>query len=203
MRKRGGRIAGDIQNAIVGLAVASPDWSAGQVLDALQRDRRFAGRTLPTDRTVRTIVARLRTLDTSGPWALRDADPEDVAFLLDVLREVMIYTDGQVRSLTRAVADLAVRIHAARPPVHGDLRPWDYYLFARYYQVAEAQGWEPAAIDAYLAFAPWRSAAAAREYAQYGGPAPWRFVPPIEPGEWWEDEPIERTRQIVQEGESS
>src|SRR5689334_5782673 len=75
----------------------------------------------------------------------------DASFTLLVLRAVIKQTDGR-SSLTAATARWVEAIHRVAP----DLDPWNAYRLARLY-VARADAGNTTNLDAWLAYAPWRS----------------------------------------------
>src|SRR5262249_49009895 len=111
----------------------------------------YLGR-VPDRRTVQRIVKASRPHDSSGPWVLRDADPEHARVVLETLAAVIQHTEGRIVELTRAEAERVVFLHRAAP----DLPPLNGWSLAQVYALREARADSVADLDHLLAFAPWR-----------------------------------------------
>ena len=128
--------------------------NAAQITRRLELDARFADGRLPAERTVQDIVRGLAApRDESGRWTFNEADPDDAALILPVLAAVIQETEGRRTYFTRAQAEFIGRIRRLAPELDG----FRVYRLARLYLFFEARG-EPARdVEAFLAFAPWRS----------------------------------------------
>ncbi len=158
--RRKSRIDGDVQVAIDELALKG--WGPTQIYKQLERQPEFAGR-VPTSRTIQRRVNELALRDSSGPWSLADAKDDEAALVLPVLAAVIEGTEAQRVYVTQAEAERIVRIRRAVP----DLLPTlDLMLLARVYLLREQQGMSTTDLDAFLAFAPWRSEDARERYRQ-------------------------------------
>lgn len=156
LKKR--RIKGHVQEKIEVLALRRR--SAKQIYDQLSEDEDIDPDDLPTLRTVERIVNDVRPRDTSAPWSLADSDADNVPAVLETLAAVIEFTEGRVTHLTRAQATWIARIRRAAP----DLALWRVYLVAMMYQKEEEKNADASGLDAYLAFAPWRSREDALRY---------------------------------------
>lgn len=107
----------------------------------------------PGLRTVQSIVSELRQRDTSGTWTVAEADPDEIAQVLPVLRAVAEQTNGRIITMTNDRARWVLRVHATAP----SLPPWSVYRFAQHYGLQAADGETTTALDAVLVLAPWQS----------------------------------------------
>lgn len=153
-----GYIDGDVRDEIEVKAETS-DWSPAQIRRGLERQKGFEGR-LPSAKTFETIVKRIRGAgDSTAPWHLSDGN--EGALILPVLAEVIANTMGERRHLTEAEAGWICRVRRAAP----DLSPlFAAYQLARVYLSRNARDVPTADLDAFLAFAPWRSEELAQRY---------------------------------------
>ncbi len=143
--------------------------SAPAILDKLSTDPEFAERLAAanksiSERTIRDRINRLRPPDTSGPWSMADADPEDAALVLPVLAEAIEWSGGHSRRFSKAVARWIVKVRVAAPDL-----PVSWALnVAEAYRAAEerSDGEELESLDQMLAFAPWRDSYYYRRYQQ-------------------------------------
>lgn len=133
-----------------------------QIYDVLEREFAHEPTVVPNKRTVQRVVADLRPRDTSGEWRLSDADPEDAALVLPAVAELLIRTKGQV-PVTNAEAEQLVRLRRAAD----DLTPWSAWELARLYtSLSDSARDLIPAIDAVVAFAPWRDDAHRERYEE-------------------------------------
>ena len=156
-RRRRRNIAPAVVRRLEDLAIA--DVSAAAIHGQLQRDAHsgsyeFGPQDVPSLRTVQDVVNELRGLDTSGSWTIADArDGEEARLVLETLAAVIEATEGKRREITRGEAAWVIRIRRAAP----DLHPWEAFRLARTYLRLEERGEPSGFLDAFLAFAPWRS----------------------------------------------
>ena len=121
---------------------------------------------IPSLRTIQRIVKALRDADVSEPWAPSTSDdPEDARHILDVTAAVIEVRAGRggLSGLTRREAEWCAWLGRAAP----GLEPWAIFRIARMMILAEAgvAGHSSVPATAFIAFAPWRNAAAAQRYA--------------------------------------
>ncbi|MBE3590444.1 MAG: hypothetical protein IMW98_06435 [Firmicutes bacterium] len=112
--------------------------------------------TAPTDRTVRAIVRELLPPDPSGPWQPGpDDDPEEAALVLEAWAETMARAKGRAswKLPSRERARWIAWIRSGWP----DLDPVVAVVLATDYWARRASKQSTADLDAFLAFAPWRS----------------------------------------------
>jgi hypothetical protein len=117
--------------------------SAPQVHAALLE--RFPAAMVPSDRTISNIAREIQRDDAEGPWRLEDADPDAVATVLAVLREVATRTEGRVTSLSQSEARLIPTMYRALDASQGRweakaggvpierTRDWHTYVWTRFY----------------------------------------------------------------------
>jgi hypothetical protein len=143
--------------------LALDGWTAAEIDRELQR--LVDAGTLPRDsvrglRSIERLVGEVRPKDPSGRWRLSVAEGEDAPFLLATRVAVMEETGGRTRDISiGAVAWLRV-IHVVAP----DLEPPTAYRLARLYLSRMEREQDTGDLDAWLAFGPWRSPAAAAAY---------------------------------------
>lgn len=145
------RVDGEIRAWIARKVAIGLD--AATIYKLLGRQPQFRGR-VPTDRSVRRQVAKLRGDDTTE-WSLVDAEPAEASLVLPVLGEMIKQSYGRpVLRLRRGLADWIVRISRAVP----DIPPsWALDVALNYWRLHLES--EPThGLDEMLAFAPWRSA---------------------------------------------
>ena len=126
-------------------------YSAAQIYEQLVTD--FGDRVGVTDRTIRSYVKARRPPDPSGTWTLAD-DSEEPAFLLAVLRAMLVRSEGRLFALTRKEAEWIERIKHAVP----DIPPWVALYFAHDYLLCEIEGQDTAHVDMALALSAQESA---------------------------------------------
>lgn len=164
MRKRPRRVRQDVLAAIQGLA---SDIQPPALPNAAEIHRALARRfpdpdDLPSERTIRDILAELRGVDDGEPWAFPAAVPDaiDAALVLPVLARLMQSSRGGRRGVTVGEARWITAIRRAAP----GLDPRVAFELAREYLLAAAGKADRADLDAFLAFAPWESGAARSTY---------------------------------------
>jgi hypothetical protein len=124
----------------------------------------------PSPRTIQRLIARLKTVDVSGPWSFaQEEDPEDARLALEVLAQVYDRTDGRVW-LTKEVAAWVIRLRRAEPEMPAS---WAYVLAWQYLAAESAQREqdEPMLLDLVVALQPWaiRGGAAGEAMSGFGG----------------------------------
>ena len=127
--------------------------------------KKCGGSEVASVRTVRDIIKEAHARDPTEPWALADAEPDEVAALAPVWSFAEVYG----RHFSKRMAEWALRILAAAP----DIAPMDAYRLSGIYAVSDGPvPW----IDSLLAFRPWASDESRERYceAANGGriPAP-------------------------------
>lgn len=103
-----------------------------------------------TDRTVRTVIRELSGRS-NEPWSLVGSDPAEARAVLPPLRAVISTTDGRTTYVTVAEAGW---IHFLAEACDG-IAPWDLYVLARRYALAEQREESSRRLDQRLAFEPW------------------------------------------------
>lgn len=112
--------------------------------------------TAPTERTVRTVVRELLPPDPSGAWQPGpDDEPEEAARVLAAMAAVAARGKGEPRwqPLSRERARWVAWVLTGWP----DLDPLVGVVLATDYWARRSAGRSTADLDAFLAFAPWRS----------------------------------------------
>lgn len=112
---------------------------------------------IPSYKQIQRAVGKIRKIwnaDTSGKWVPSDEDTphEDVRYILDVLREVIIHTDGRKTSITNNEATRVARLSKAMPSAD----PWLVWQVTQLYLVYESKGQNTTALDMFVAFKPWQ-----------------------------------------------
>jgi hypothetical protein len=205
LRTRRSYIDGDVLDEIRDLAERG--WTAGQIHKDLSKNESFSGR-VPTDRTIRRLVAKTRIRDASKPWSIADADPATARAVLDVLAFVVWEHGGRIPparggrgadrkalpSLSQDEAEWVGRIWRVAP----DLRPVDLLDLARSYRwfAQEEQGTEP--LDCFLAIAPWRSETARTEWESADNAELRHYTAPRRVLERWDDAARYRQQEAVE-----
>jgi hypothetical protein len=138
--------------------MAASELSAGAIhrrleLEANSGEADFGPADVPSQRTIHNIVREHTPRDDTDPWALADAEADEAALILPVLAAIIEKTEERRSYLTQAQARWIVRIRRAAP----DLNAWMVYLIALNYMALAEHGLPHNRLDAYLAFAPWRS----------------------------------------------
>ena len=136
-----------------------------QIVEELGRQG-FPESNIPAERTMRDIVSILSP-DKSQPWRLADSEGSDGRLVLEVLDAVIRRTEGRRCRVTVAEAEWIVRLRRAvvdPPEPPGSSWLWTAFLLARTYAALEATKEPTDALDAWIAFAPWRSEEEVRRY---------------------------------------
>ncbi len=138
--------------------MAASELSAGAIhrrleLEARSGEAGFGLDDVPSRRTIHNIVAEHTPSDDTDPWELADAKADEAALVLPVLAAIIEKTEERRSYVTQAQAQWIVRIRRAAP----DLNAWIVYLIALNYMACAEHGVPHNHLDAYLAFAPWRS----------------------------------------------
>jgi hypothetical protein len=150
MRKRRPYTDARVRNAIAELARSG---FAPVEIDRRLKDRDDLPRPLPVLRTIQRIFREVSPPDRSGDWSLMDAAPDEVEIMLPVLAAILERSEGAKDTMSRAEAEALLRVRTAGP----DLPPWESYMLACEYLVRADAGDPTVDLDAFLAFAPWRS----------------------------------------------
>jgi len=135
-------------------------WRPAQIHAELKRwfeDR--TGFAIPSERTVRRICDELEPKGDSPPWRLRDANPDEAAAVLAVI--AWRIQQGVGTSISGIEAQWIARIRRAC-----DAPPSKTYFLARAYLRAADDDEQLAALDAFVALAPWRDAEQHARYVQ-------------------------------------
>ena len=153
------RLDADLLAEIYELA-AERGATPGQIYRALQK--RHPMTDLPSIRTIQRAVQDLMKVDGSAPWTLTPitAGSGGGVLLLETLQEVITRTEGYVRVMSQDLAGWVLAVRQAAP----DLPPWFAYRIARLYQARSSREEDRSDLDAWLAFAPWRSPADRERY---------------------------------------
>lgn len=107
---------------------------------------------IPTMRTVQRLLKDVVVKEDPHPWDWQDSS--DPQFMLEVLAQVVLRTEGWRQHLSASEAQQLEVIHHAS----SDIPPFLAYLLARYL-MSETDGGGPRhdIVGLALAFAPWRS----------------------------------------------
>jgi hypothetical protein len=141
---RGSRTSLDIKREIERLAITDPDTTARAVMEAMDRDEKYAGR-VPEIRTIQHIMRAVRVVRTPrDAWSLasntyRDIDP---GLVLKTLGAVHTVTAGRVAFFSHDEAEMITKIrraHARMPSVPA------YVLAQRY--LARREAGDPSTLD--------------------------------------------------------
>ncbi|MBI2863137.1 MAG: hypothetical protein HYX94_01055 [Chloroflexi bacterium] len=130
-----------------------------EIYDYLGRQPEFKDR-MPSQRSVQRVVKDTLPHDTSEAWSLAQDEGPDTGLILETLAAAMEGSEGLIRHLTSAQANWIKRVRRAVP----DLRPWVAYQVAVDFQKCAETKQDTSDLDAFLAFAPWRSAEHERRY---------------------------------------
>lgn len=135
--------------------------SAKAIARAVEKKYGPEGR--PSARTVQDMVREVRSrpgggpIPKSGAWQIWDAEPEDAPVVLGVLADLMRSSGGKATEISQEDAKWIIRLSRAGV---GDLPPSVLHGLAIQYQLRE----DTRALDALIAFTPWRSEDAFERY---------------------------------------
>jgi hypothetical protein len=131
-----------------------------QIYQALRK--RHPNTDLPSIRTIQRAVSDLTKVDGSATWTLAPigAGTGGSRLLLETLQEVIARTSGYVRVISQDLAGWVLAVRQVAP----DLPPWFAYRIARLYQARSSREEDRSDLDAWLAFASWRSPADKERY---------------------------------------
>ncbi len=144
--------------------MAASELSAGAIhrrleLEANSGEADFGPADVPSQRTIHNIVREHTPKDETERWLLMDAEGDEATLVLPVLATIIEKMEGRRSSVTQAEAQWIVRIRRATP----DLDLWTVYTLALAYMMGPEEGTKDH-LDAFLAFAPWRSEDDRRRY---------------------------------------
>ena len=144
--------------------MAASELSSGAIYRRLELEARsgeagFGLDDVPSRRTIHNIVDEHTPKDESERWLLKDAEGDEATLVLPVLATLIEKMEGRRSYVTQAEAQWIVRIRRATP----DLDLWTVYTLALAYMV-RVEGGTKDHLDAFLAFAPWRSEDDHRRY---------------------------------------
>ena len=138
--------------------------SAGALFRAMEKEfKEMTAAERPSKRTVQDMVREFRSRPGGGPipkdgaWKIWDAEPEDAAAVLGVLADLMRMSHGETTEISQEDAKWIIRLSRAGV---GDLPPSVLHGLAIQYQLRE----DTRALDALIAFTPWRSKDAHERY---------------------------------------
>ena len=115
---------------------------------------------IPHIKTIQAIARENTPKDPSSPWKLADADGQDAALVLPVLAALIEESEGRLNTISNERAEWIIRLSR----VAGDLPPWTIYRMAHAYMLRVERQDATDILDGFLAFAPWRDAAAKERY---------------------------------------
>lgn len=133
--------------------------NAAEIYRYLERKFTGTGVPVPSERSIRNLVRELVPPDPSGPWAPGpDNDPREDALILTTLAERPRrwpdrWAGKDWLAITNEHARWLVWLRTGWP----DIDPLVALALAAEYRARREAGRETADLDAYLAFAPWRS----------------------------------------------
>jgi len=133
----------------------------------------------PSDRTVRNWVRRWDR-DSSGEWALEEAESGLAAAVLRVLPGLFAAAPTQAASITRNESEVLGRLALAFP----DMPANAMYLWTRLYLGAKGEGDGVGDLLAYLGFTPWRDGGARYRDADDAGTVSTVYALALEE-RWW------------------
>lgn len=152
MPRRPRRLDLSVERQIAALAASGCSAPAiHRELERLDRAGELGGR-LPGLRTVQRRLDDMAPHDPSDPWTFGEMDGEDARLVLDALAAAVNRTDGRIRAVSKAEADLIVKVARAAP----DLPAAYQWRIARMYAARRSNAAPTDDLDALLAFAPWR-----------------------------------------------
>jgi hypothetical protein len=112
-------------------------------------------------RKISDIVKKVRESSSGEPWSWADADGPDAVLMLSMFTEMIDDSAGSYPRISRDLAHWMIRIRRAAEP---SLPAGNVAYFATLYLRRQRSGEPTDDLDAFLAFAPWRSAQATRVY---------------------------------------
>lgn len=174
-RREPQNVDGELKDSIEILALRG--WKAPAVRAFLRKQ--FGKTRTPDLRTIQRWVKKFTPQDPSGPWQLAEATGEDAALVLPVLAELIEASGGRLNIISNAKAEWIVRLRH----VADDLPPWTIYELAHVYMLRRERQDSTDDLDAFLAFAPWRTPEGAERYFATGA-LPARFLNEVIPSEW-------------------
>lgn len=110
----------------------------------------------PSVRTVQRYVAERAERD-KAPWSLALDRTGEAAAILDVIEAAIYATQGRVKTVTAAEAEMIGRIARATGYADSGLPAVDIWRLARLYVARRERGDGTEDLDAFLAFRPWKS----------------------------------------------
>ncbi len=161
-RRRPRRIPPEVYQEIHRMVLEGGITNATEVFRILEQ--KFPDK-CPSERTVRNVVRELMPMDPSGPWRPGpDEDPEEAARVLSAWADTLVRTKGEPhwRPLSRDRARWIAWILTGWP----DLDPVVAVVLGTDYWGRQRSGRDTQDLDAFLAFAPWRSPEAWQRFQQ-------------------------------------
>jgi hypothetical protein len=146
-------------------------FSASQIRAQLVRD--FPGRYVPSERTIQKAVRALGPMPSGKElWSMVDADPDEAAAVLPVIRELIHNSNGMVGlHFSKATGRWIAKLRQAVP----ELPAGEALMLAQRYRLAEAGGYPTPNLDTGLALMPW-SSEGNRVHADGWLPRTWRTL---------------------------
>lgn len=133
--------------------------------DAISQRLMDEGMDAPDTRTIDRIARQEGGRDPSAPWSLLRATPTEAALVPPVLAEIVSLSAGERTYLTENEARWIALVRRAAP----DLLPLQVFEVVYAYLGREQKGRDMRDLDAFLSFAPWRSAEFYRRYSRAAG----------------------------------
>ena len=147
------RISTPVYDEIVRLAAQR--WGPAEILRELG-NLGFSKADIPSLPTIRDVWREVNPPDNSGPWTVLSAAPDvDSELVLTVLREVVIWSEGHINSLSIAEARAVTSVKRAAPYMRGAL----LWAISREYIRRSIQEAEMSDLNLLLAINPWTDAA--------------------------------------------
>lgn len=102
-------------------SLAAQNFSASDIVIAMESDKSLYGHTLPSPRTVQHLVKQYREQDKSETWTLEDCDnPDDAQIVLRHLAHAAAWAERHglpMPKISIRLADLLIRVHRAAPSI--------------------------------------------------------------------------------------
>lgn len=174
-RKPSQYVEGALREYIEVLAIRH--WKAPAIYKTLVKA--LGKKQVPELRTIQRWVDKLALQDPTAPWQLAEANGEDAALVLPVLAALIEASEGRLKVISNAKAEWIVRLRL----VADDLPPWAIYELAHTYMLRRERHDTTDDLDAFLAFAPWRTPEGAERYFATGALAA-RFLTDLIPRDW-------------------